>query len=75
MKKRFLILALVLCLCLSLLPAGVLADGENYADKTVILYTSNIRGDIDEYLQVSKAKEAYKAAGADVILVDSGNFL
>ncbi len=76
MKKRFLALALALCLCMSLLPKTALADeGGEYSGKTVILYTSNIRGDIDQYLQVSAAKEAYESAGADVILVDSGDFL
>ncbi|NLW65123.1 MAG: hypothetical protein GXY26_02680, partial [Clostridiales bacterium] len=74
MKKRFITLALALCLLMSLLPSVALADNE-YSGKTVILYTSNVRGNIDKYLQVSAAKEAYKTAGADVILVDSGNFL
>ncbi|NLH02109.1 MAG: hypothetical protein GX488_09485 [Clostridiales bacterium] len=76
MKKRFLTLAMALCLCISLLPMTALAvDSGGYSGKTVIIYTSNVRGNIDQYLQISAAKEAYKSAGADVILVDSGNFL
>lgn len=48
---------------------------ENYTGKTVILYTANVRGDVDVYAKVAAAKTAYKNAGADVILEDAGNFL
>ena len=53
---------------------GVYA-AEDYADKTVILYTGNLRGDVDIYPQIAAAKAEYAAKGADVILVDAGNYL
>ena len=42
---------------------------------TVILYTTNIRGDVDVYAKVAAAKAAYEAEGATVYLVDAGNYL
>ena len=41
---------------------------------TVILYTTNIRGDVDVYAKVAAAKAAYEAEGATVYLVDAGNY-
>jgi len=42
---------------------------------TIILYTGNIRGNIDALPQVVALRYYYEAQGADVILVDVGNFL
>lgn len=42
---------------------------------TVILYTANVRGDVDVYAKVAAAKAAYEAEGATVYLVDAGNYL
>lgn len=42
---------------------------------TVILYTANLRGDVDVYAKVAAAKAAYEAQGAAVYLVDAGNYL
>ncbi len=72
--SRFLCLALVLCLCLALFPTATLALGA-YDGKTVILYTANLRGDVDKLPQIAAAKKSYEDAGADVILLDAGNFL
>lgn len=47
----------------------------DYANSTVILYTGNIRGNVEVYSQISAAKAAYEAKGATVYLVDAGNYL
>lgn len=72
--KKTLSLLLVLVMVLSLCSVTAFA-AENYTGKTVILYTANVRGDVDVYAKVAAAKTAYESAGADVILADAGNFL
>ncbi|NLH00750.1 MAG: hypothetical protein GX488_02410 [Clostridiales bacterium] len=73
-RTKFLCLAMSLCLCVSLMPAAMAAGG-SYDGKTIILYTANIRGDINWYPKIAAAKEYYISQDADVILVDAGNFL
>lgn len=69
--KKALSLLLVLVMVLSLCSVTAFA-AENYTGKTVILYTANVRGDVDVYAKVAAAKTAYENAGADVILADAG---
>jgi len=71
---KLLSLVLALCLCVALLPAAALGAGE-MTGKTVVVYTGNLRGNVDALAQVAAVKSAYKAKGADVILADTGNFL
>lgn len=47
----------------------------NYANSTVILYTANVRGDLEVFSQIAAVRESYEALGARVILVDAGNHL
>ena len=47
----------------------------DYANSTVILYTGNVRGNVEVYSQIAAAKAAYEAKGATVFLVDAGNYL
>ena len=47
----------------------------DYANSTVILYTGNVRGNVEVYSQIAAAKAAYEEKGATVILVDAGNYL
>lgn len=77
MKKGYKVLSLLLalCLCLSLLPSLALAADGEMAGKTVVLYTGNLRGDVDVYAKVAAVKADYEAKGADVILADAGNYL
>ena len=72
---KILCLVLTLCLCMALLPAAVLAADDNMTGKTVVIYTGNIRGDIDIYPQIAALKASYESKGADVILADVGNYL
>lgn len=47
----------------------------DYANSTVIVYTGNVRGNVEVYFHVAAAKEAYEEKGAAVYLVDAGNYL
>lgn len=49
--------------------------GVDYANATVILYTGNVRGNVEVYSQIAAAKAAYEELGATVYLVDAGNYL
>jgi len=65
---------LAVCLMIVLLPAVVTASGE-YDGKTVVIFTGNIRGNVDALPLIASVRADYIARGADVILVDTGNFL
>ncbi|MCL1787631.1 MAG: 5'-nucleotidase C-terminal domain-containing protein [Defluviitaleaceae bacterium] len=43
--------------------------------KTVIIYTANLRGNIDILPQVAALRAAYHLRGADTVLADLGNYL
>ena len=73
MRKVLSVLTAALLL-LSAAAMGVSA-ADDYTGKTVILYTGNLRGDVDVYPRIAAAKAAYAAKGADVVLVDAGNYL
>lgn len=77
MKKhvKFLGAFLALCLLASSLPAFAFAADGELSGKTVVLYTANVRGDIDVYAQVAALRTGYEAKGAQVVLADLGNFL
>ncbi|MCL2170320.1 MAG: 5'-nucleotidase C-terminal domain-containing protein, partial [Defluviitaleaceae bacterium] len=62
------------CLIMAAFPVSLVAAGE-YTNTTVILFTGNIRGDIDILPRIAAVRADFEARGADVILVDSGNFL
>lgn len=75
MKKAICILLSVLMLA-TLAGTSMAASNEpSYAGKTVILCTGNLRGNLDVYPQIAQAKKDYEAKGAEVILVDAGNYL
>ena len=81
-KSLALLLALVMCFSLCL---GVMADGEaaapgysvtgDYSGKTVILHTNDIHGAVDGYAKIAALKAEFEAAGADVLLIDAGDFI
>ena len=84
MKKLlspFLVLALAFSLCV-----GVLADETTAAEPSdetagelagqiVILHTNDVHGAIDGYAKVAALKAEYEAKGAEVLLVDAGDFI
>ena len=72
--KKIISILLLAALSLSLLLPLAGAAGA-YEGKTVILYTGNVRGDIDVYAKIASVKAAYEKDGANVVLVDTGNHL
>ena len=86
MKRTRAILALLMALVLSLsLGFGVFADpsytadirtelAEDYTGKTVILHSNDVHGEIAGYAYIAGLRDALKEKGAEVILVDAGDF-
>ena len=74
--KKLLSILMAAVLLLTALSASVstFAAGE-YDGKTVIVYTSNLRGDISKLPKIAAVKADFESKGADVILADTGNFL
>ena len=46
----------------------------DYSGKTVILHSNDIHGHIDGYACMAAARTAFEAAGAEVFMVDAGDF-
>ena len=85
MKKtrRFLAFVLILTLILALsVTASAAYDYEanakivysDYTGKTVILHTNDVHGAISGYAYAAALKSRFENAGAEVILVDAGDF-
>ena len=72
--KRVTALLLAVVLTLGLMTGVLAADGA-LAGKTVILHTNDVHGEIDLYAKVAALKQDYEAQGADVILVDAGDYI
>ena len=89
MKKLLsLVLALTMALSLAACGSGAQETGTptdaaqtptdaavDYANSTVILYTGNVRGNVEVYARIAAARAAYEEKGAAVYLVDAGNYL
>ena len=75
LSKRILALLLTLIMVLSLMPT-VFADEpeQDLVGKTVILHTNDTHGALMGFAQVAKVKADYEARGAEVLLVDAGDF-
>ena len=56
-----------------LMTAAFAADAD-LAGKTVVLHTNDVHGQVDLYAKVAALKKDYEAKGADVILVDAGDY-
>ena len=50
-------------------PASASLEGQ-----TAVVYTGNLHGDVDAMAKAAQLKQDYEAAGADAVLVDTGNF-
>ncbi|MBQ8076610.1 MAG: metallophosphoesterase, partial [Oscillospiraceae bacterium] len=85
MKKTRKLLALVLSLVLVLalaIPASADYDyaanaklfHSNYAGKTVILHSNDVHGRLEGYAVMAALKDSFSASGADVYMVDAGDF-
>ena len=76
--KKILSIFISLSIALMMIPSMAFADNseESYEGKTIIIYTGNLRGDINNYAKLAQAKKDIKDKGADAVyLVDAGNYL
>ena len=80
MKNRkflalFLALAMVLALAVpALAEDAVIAPAPTMAGKTVILHSNDVHGAVAGYAYMAALKTQYEAQGAEVILVDAGDY-
>ena len=73
-KLSALFLALVMAFSLAI-PAGATNWDDDLTGHIVILHTNDVHGAIDNYASVAALKDAYEAAGAQVLLMDAGDFI
>ncbi|MGX8698883.1 MAG: S-layer homology domain-containing protein [bacterium] len=72
MKKTLsLFLTLTLLLSLTILPGAA----DEWEGKTILLVSANLRGDLDAYAPIAALKAEYVRQGAEVLLLDAGNYL
>ncbi len=50
------------------------ADAAKYAGKTVILHSNDVHGNLEGYAYMATLKKLYAAQGAQVLVVDAGDF-
>lgn len=68
-------MAMVLSLTVTSFAADTVADAKaEMAGKTVILHTNDVHGAVEGYAYIAQLKADYEAKGAEVILVDAGDF-
>lgn len=68
-------MAMVLSLTVTSFAADTAADAKaEMAGKTVILHTNDVHGVVEGYAYIAQLKADYEAKGAEVILVDAGDF-
>ena len=77
--RKFLSVLLAMAMVLSLSVASFAADTDSeakaeMAGKTVILHTNDVHGAIEGYAYITALKADYEAKGAEVILVDAGDY-
>ena len=71
--KKILSLLLAVVMVFGLMTAAFAANAD-LAGKTVVLHTNDVHGQVDLYAKVAALKKDYEAKGADVILVDAGDY-
>ena len=54
--------------------SAIFATGLPYEGKTVILHSNDVHGAIAQYANIAELRNRYEAEGAEVILVDAGDF-
>ena len=77
--RKFLSVLLAMAMVLSLTVTGLATDNAveakaEMAGKTVILHTNDVHGAVEGYAYIAQLKADYEAKGAEVILVDAGDF-
>ena len=85
--RKFLSVLLAMAMVLSLTVTGfaiedtaatkepeIMTEEATMAGKTVILHTNDVHGAVNGYAYIAQLKADYEAKGAEVILVDAGDF-
>ena len=77
--RKFLSVLLAMAMVFSLTVTGLAADNAveakaEMAGKTVILHTNDVHGAVEGYAYIAQLKADYEAKGAEVILVDAGDY-
>jgi 2',3'-cyclic-nucleotide 2'-phosphodiesterase (5'-nucleotidase family) len=77
-KRRLMAMLLVVAMMLTLLPTAFAADDAEttlpLAGKTVILHSNDVHGAVAGYAAIAGLRTEYEAQGAEVILVDAGDY-
>ena len=73
--KKLLSVLLAVLMVFSLMSTALAVDAdESLEGKVVILHSNDVHGAIEGYAKIAALRDEYKAAGAEVILADAGDF-
>ncbi len=74
--KRIVFAVLVLLIAISTVFAQSVSEARHseYKGKTVILHTNDVHGALEGYAKLGALRDSFKLNGADVLLVDAGDF-
>ena len=73
--KKLLSVLLAVLMVFSLMSTALAVDAEDSLEgKVVILHSNDVHGAIEGYAKIAGLRDAYAAAGAEVILADAGDF-
>ena len=74
--KKLLSVLLAVLMVFSLMSTALAVDTEDSMEgKVVILHSNDVHGAIEGYAKIAALRDQYKAAGAEVILADAGDFI
>ncbi len=73
-KQRALSLVLALAMALSLSLGVSAEEGGDLTGAVVVIHTGDVHGSMEGYAKVAAMKSTYEAAGAYVLLLDTGGF-
>ena len=73
--KKLLSVLLAVLMVFSLMSTALAVDAEDSLEgKVVILHSNDVHGAVEGYAKMAGLRDAYAAAGAEVILADAGDF-
>ena len=72
--KKLLAVLLVLCMVFALTCTAFAEDSKDMEGKIVILHSNDVHGALEGYAKIAGLRDAYVARGADVIMVDAGDY-
>ena len=73
--KKLLSVLLAVLMVFSLMSTALAVGAEDSLEgKVVILHSNDVHGAVEGYAKIAALRDQYKAAGAEVILADAGDF-